>query len=67
MALAAAAEIVIAYAETELRRGGKDAAPRALHCLAWLGSGAPEFVPYKCALWCMCFYPYVEQSYGIVP
>lgn len=40
----------MAYAEMELRRGGNDAAPRALHCLAWLGSGALDSVPYKCEL-----------------
>lgn len=45
--LAAASEIVVAYAEMELKRGGKDAAPRALHALVWLGSGAPEYAPYK--------------------
>ncbi len=45
--LAAASEIVVAYAEMELKRGGKDAAPRALHALVWLGSGAPEFTPYR--------------------
>ena len=40
----------MAYAEMELRRGGADAAPRALHCLAWLGGGALDSQPYKCAL-----------------
>jgi hypothetical protein len=39
----------VAYAEMELRRGGGDAAPCALHCLAWLGSGALDSAPYKCA------------------
>ena len=31
----------------ELRRGGREAAPRALHVLVWLGSGAREFLPFR--------------------
>ncbi|DBB01993.1 TPA: hypothetical protein ACH3X1_000578 [Trebouxia sp. C0004] len=41
-----AASLALAYAESELSRGGNEAPMRALHVLAWLGSGGP-FMPFK--------------------
>ncbi|DBA66769.1 TPA: hypothetical protein ACH3X2_001915 [Trebouxia sp. C0005] len=41
-----AASLALAYAESELSRGGIEAPMRALHVLAWLGSGGP-FTPFK--------------------
>ena len=41
-----AASLALAYAESELSRGGNEAPMRALHVLAWLGSGRP-FMPFK--------------------
>ncbi|DBB14987.1 hypothetical protein WJX82_009217 [Trebouxia sp. C0006] len=41
-----AASLALAYAESELSRGGIEAPLRALHVLAWLGSGGP-FIPFK--------------------
>jgi len=43
---AGAAALVVEAAEGELRRGGADARPRALHLLTWLGAGGP-FAPYS--------------------
>ena len=36
-----AASLALAFAECELRRGGNEARPRAVHALACLGSGGP--------------------------
>lgn len=41
-----AASLALAYAESELSRGGVEAPVRALHVLAWLGTGGP-FTPFK--------------------
>ena len=41
-----AASLALAYGESELSRGGNEAPMRALHVLAWLGSGGP-FMPFK--------------------
>ncbi len=41
-----AASLALMYGESELSRGGNEAPLRALHVLAWLGSGGP-FVPFK--------------------
>ncbi|KAL3158669.1 hypothetical protein ABBQ32_011411 [Trebouxia sp. C0010 RCD-2024] len=40
------ASLALAYAESELARGGNEAATRALHVLAWLGVGGP-FTPFR--------------------
>ena len=40
------ASLALAYTESELARGGNEAPARALHVLAWLGSGGP-FTPFK--------------------
>ena len=40
------ASLALAYAESELARGGNEAPTRALHVLAWLGTGGP-FTPFK--------------------
>ena len=41
-----AAGLALAFAECELRRGGNEARPRAVHVLAWLGMGGP-FTAFK--------------------
>lgn len=41
-----AAGLALAFAECELRRGGNEARPRAVHVLAWLGTGGP-FTAFK--------------------
>lgn len=41
-----AASLALAYAESDLSRGGNEAPARALHVLTWLGTGGP-FVPFK--------------------
>lgn len=41
-----ATSLALAYAESELARGGNEAPVRALHVLIWLGSGG-QFTPFK--------------------
>lgn len=41
-----AASLALAFAECELRRGGHEAGPRAMHVLSQLGCGHP-FSPFK--------------------
>ena len=40
------ASLALAFAESELRRGGNQGKPRAVHVLAWLGRGS-AFQPFK--------------------
>lgn len=40
-----AAPLALGYAEAELRKGGSEAVPRALHILTWLGVGGAYSKP----------------------
>ena len=42
-----AASLALAFAESELSRGGNEAPARALHVLAWLGGAGGAFAPFK--------------------